>query len=86
MNNLLLALAALSLAAWLYLLLGRGSFWLPRELPHAQRPWRWPSVVALVPARNEAECVGRAVASLLAALALITLYVVRAIVVNLISG
>jgi hopene-associated glycosyltransferase HpnB len=66
MNNLFLALAALSLAAWLYLLLGRGGFWLPRELPRAHRPWRWPSVAALVPARNEAKCVGKAVASLLA--------------------
>jgi hopene-associated glycosyltransferase HpnB len=59
-------LAALALAGWVYLLLGRGMFWradvrLPRE---TALPSRWPSVVAIVPARNEAPYIGQAVASL----------------------
>jgi hopene-associated glycosyltransferase HpnB len=63
----LLVSAWLALAAWVWLLLGRGGFWRadqrlgdsPPELPH------WPEVVAVIPARNEAAFVGKAVASLL---------------------
>ena len=60
------AIGALALAAWVYLLIGRGMFWradvrLPQE---TVAPPRWPSVVAVVPARNEAEYIGAAVASL----------------------
>jgi hopene-associated glycosyltransferase HpnB len=66
MNNLSLALAALSLAIWLYLLFFRGLFWLARLPAPAGPPMRWPSVVAVVPARNEAAAVGEAVSSLLA--------------------
>ena len=60
-----LALAALSLAIWLYLLLGRGFFWLPRVAPPAPLPECWPAVVAIVPARNEAAVIGETLASLL---------------------
>jgi hopene-associated glycosyltransferase HpnB len=60
-----LVLAALSLAIWIYLLLGRGFFWLARIAAPAPAPARWPSVVAVVPARNEAAVVGDAVSSLL---------------------
>jgi hopene-associated glycosyltransferase HpnB len=60
-----LGLAALSLAIWLYLLLGRGLFWRPFLGRPAAPPPRWPSVVAVVPARNEAAVVGEAIASLL---------------------
>jgi hopene-associated glycosyltransferase HpnB len=60
-----LTLAALSLAIWLYLLLLRGFFWRVWLPVPAPRPERWPSVVAVVPARNEAAVVGEAVASLL---------------------
>ncbi|MBL6457508.1 glycosyltransferase [Belnapia sp. T6] len=63
-----LALAAL--LAWAVLLLGRGFFWLARDddrdaasLPD---PARWPAVVALVPARDEAETIGATVQGLLA--------------------
>lgn len=50
--------AAFALAAWAYLLLGRGGFWLLRE--HEDRgdlasPATWPSIVAVIPARDEAE-------------------------------
>ncbi len=58
-------LASVSLAIWLYLLLGRGFFWLTRMAPLPAPPSHWPSVVAIVPARNEAAVVGMAVDSLL---------------------
>jgi hopene-associated glycosyltransferase HpnB len=57
--------AAIPLALWLYLLLARGSFWKLSEddiVPEALETW--PRVVAVVPARNEAETVVRAVISL----------------------
>ena len=71
------AAGAGGLAAWLYLLVGRGGFWrMKREqlAGQASRPvtsglassCQPPSVVAVVPARNEAPVVGRAVGSLAA--------------------
>jgi hopene-associated glycosyltransferase HpnB len=66
MSDLSLALAGLSLAIWLYLLLFRGFFWVARVPAAVAAPTRWPSVVAVVPARDEAEVVGDAMASLLA--------------------
>jgi hopene-associated glycosyltransferase HpnB len=64
---ILTALAAASLAAWGWLLFLRGGFWrADQHLPRAERLEDWPKVVAVVPARNEAAFVGRAVASLLA--------------------
>ncbi|HUZ75118.1 MAG TPA: glycosyltransferase [Stellaceae bacterium] len=59
-------LALLTVAVWVYLVLGRGFFWRPLLLPDAPSPPRWPSVAAVVPARNEAAVVGEAVTSLLA--------------------
>ncbi len=58
---------SVSLAIWLVLLLGRGWFWRMRERDDtaAPEPSRWPSVVAVVPARNEADVIGRSVGSLL---------------------
>jgi hopene-associated glycosyltransferase HpnB len=63
-----LVIGGVSLAAWLYLLLFRGFFWLMRErddrgLP--PEPGAWPEVVAVVPARNEADVIARSVGSLL---------------------
>lgn len=61
--------AALSLAVWIYLLVARGGFWLPAELPAsatAEQPSPLPAIVAVVPARNEASCVGQAIHSLAA--------------------
>lgn len=47
--------AGVSLAIWVYLLLGHGRFWRPPGLPEATTaPACWPSVVAVVPARDEA--------------------------------
>ena len=66
--------AAVALAAWLYLAFGRGGFWRGREtdqplhddLTHVPAGFAWPSVTAVIPARDEAELVGGTVASLLA--------------------
>ena len=60
-------IASMALAVWLYLLAGRGAFWLARERDDEQPsgPGPWPTVVAIVPARDEAESVGETVSSLL---------------------
>jgi hopene-associated glycosyltransferase HpnB len=59
-------LAAIPFAIWLYLLLGRGNFWKVSEDDIAPKKLdKWPRVVAVVPARNEAETIARAIASLL---------------------
>jgi len=59
-------LALLVLAIWLYLAFLRGNFWRLEEdylEPHPVK--QWPHVVAIVPARNEAATIARAVTSLL---------------------
>jgi len=63
---MLLQLAgAAALAIWIYLLFGRGGFWRMRDTPpEGALPAVAPAVVAVVPARNEALVVARAVASL----------------------
>ena len=55
------------LAIWLYLLAGRGAFWLARERDGDAPAWdgAWPAVAAVIAARDEAECVGKTVTSLL---------------------
>jgi len=61
-------IASIALAVWLYLLLGRGAFWRCSERDDwaaAELP-AWPPVAAVVPARNEADCIGESIASLLA--------------------
>lgn len=60
------ALAGLSLAVWLYLIFARGGFWLALEREAgAPAPRAWPDVVAVIPARDEAELIGETVGSLL---------------------
>jgi hopene-associated glycosyltransferase HpnB len=57
--------AAIPLAIWIYLFLARGNFWQVREDETEPKPLdNWPRVVAIVPARNEAETITRCVASL----------------------
>ena len=60
--------AFVSLAIWLVVLFGRAFFWLMRERDDApsREPQRWPSVAAIVPARNEADVIARSIGSLLA--------------------
>jgi len=48
--------AAVCALSWLYLTLGHGRFWRASvRLPRSADPARWPSVVAVVPARDEAD-------------------------------
>jgi len=58
----LLWIAAL---AWGWLLAFRGLFWRIDAIPAAPEPARWPEVVAVIPARNEAACIGDTVRSIL---------------------
>ncbi|MPZ56988.1 MAG: glycosyltransferase [Rhizobiales bacterium] len=60
-------IAFLALATWLYLLAARGGFWLAAERDELQAapPATWPSVTAVVPARDEAGCVADSIGSLL---------------------
>jgi hopene-associated glycosyltransferase HpnB len=62
-------LALIPVAIWLYLLAGRGMFWVMGERDDGNEPpapTAWPSVVAVVPARNEADVIERTIGSLLA--------------------
>jgi cellulose synthase/poly-beta-1,6-N-acetylglucosamine synthase-like glycosyltransferase len=68
LDTIIVILAIVSLLCWLYLCCGRSGFWrvdhrLPADTPELQA---WPVVAAVIPARNEAESIGRAVRSLLA--------------------
>ena len=60
-------LASMVVAIWAYLLLGRGSFWLGRQRDNgpASGEVSWPAIVAIIPARDEAETVGQTISSLL---------------------
>ena len=63
-----LVIGGISVAAWIYLLLFRGFFWLMRERDDRDlppEPADWPAVIAVVPARNEADVIVRSVGSLL---------------------
>ena len=69
MNAAALTIALLGLAIWLYLLFGRGLFWLARERDDRGEPTEpaaWPSVAVVAPARDEADVIERAIGSLLA--------------------
>jgi hopene-associated glycosyltransferase HpnB len=64
----MMAPAFVPLAVWLYLLFGRGMFWCLRERDDDDirlRSAQLPAVVAVVPARDEADVVATAVTSLL---------------------
>jgi hopene-associated glycosyltransferase HpnB len=66
--SIALGFAALSLAAWIYLVLGRGFFWRARPCEAdagAGAPPTWPRVVAVIPARNEAAMLPDTLASVL---------------------
>lgn len=61
----LTVIAAVPLAIWLYLFFARGNFWqMHEDRTEPKAPERWPRVVAIVPARDEAETISRSVASL----------------------
>ncbi len=55
-------LAAVALLAWIYLALFRGMFWRASErLTTGPAPATWPGVVAIIPARDEADTIGAVV-------------------------
>ena len=61
--------AMLVLAVWLYLMVGRGRFWLAAERDSRNDPAPpsvWPRVVAVIPARDEADSIAETIGSLLA--------------------
>ena len=62
----MLVIAVLALAIWIYMAAARGGFWLAAERDDGRpAPAVWPDVVAVIPARDEAEGVGETVRSLL---------------------
>ena len=67
-----LILALLALVIWLYLVLLHGGFWLGRVNDDANLPplassnTSWPGVVAVIPARNEADMIPQSLPALLA--------------------
>lgn len=61
----MLILSILVLLAWFYLWLFHGRFWEARIPEPAPEPTNWPSVVAVVPARDEAETIQKVVRSIL---------------------
>ncbi len=64
-----LIFALVPLLIWIYLLAARGGYWLARERDDREasidEPEHWPSVVAVVPARDEADVIERSIGSLL---------------------
>jgi hopene-associated glycosyltransferase HpnB len=60
-------LALLTVAIWLYLVLARGGFWLCAQRDDRERraARSWPHVTVVIPARNEAACIGETITSLL---------------------
>lgn len=66
-DQFFLIAGVVSLLIWFYLLLGHGRFWMVRRLVAGNFPQRTvpSSIVAIIPARNEAEVIGRSVRSLL---------------------
>ncbi len=65
---MILAITAfISLAIWCYLAIGRGGFWrlTERDDSDPPSPGIWPRVAIVVPARDEAEVIGKCLSSLL---------------------
>src|SRR5262249_18627070 len=65
MSHDIIAVAALG--CWFYLIAARGAFWLSSVRDDGRHLLRatWPAVVAVVPARDEANCVAESIGSLL---------------------
>ena len=51
----------MALVVWVYLLAAHGRFWQAGPMLSPERPVRFPSVTAVVPARDEAAVIGRSV-------------------------
>jgi len=65
MSHDIIAVAALG--CWIYLMAARGAFWLSSVRDDSRHPRQtsWPAVAAVVPARNEADCIADSIGSLL---------------------
>lgn len=63
---MMLILSLVSLSAWIYLIAFHGGFWRSAPVMGAGTPFGAAKVAAIVPARNEAETIGRSLGSLLA--------------------
>ena len=63
-----LVIAATGLAIWAGMLVARDGFWRARERDDASfpAPAAWPAITAIVPARDEADMIGRAIGALVA--------------------
>ena len=63
----MIVVASIALVVWLYLLFARGAFWRCGERDDSAPAGLtvWPRVAAIVPARNEADCIGDSIGSLL---------------------
>jgi hopene-associated glycosyltransferase HpnB len=62
-----LVLASAALAVWIYLIVGRGGFWRAAERDDRDQPpdpVLWPRVIAVIPARDEADVIGQSLRSL----------------------
>jgi hopene-associated glycosyltransferase HpnB len=59
-------IAIVAFVIWVYLLVARGGFWLCRERDDITPvpPANWPRVTAVIPARNEADCIAQSIGSL----------------------
>jgi hopene-associated glycosyltransferase HpnB len=64
-----LAVGSISLAIWIYLAVARGTFWrlgkFNDDIAKQKAPGVWPSVIAIIPARNESATISQALTSLL---------------------
>jgi hopene-associated glycosyltransferase HpnB len=60
-------IAVTVLGCWIYLIAARGAFWLSsvRDDARGLVLGPWPAVIAVVPARNEADCIAESIGSLL---------------------
>jgi hopene-associated glycosyltransferase HpnB len=61
-------IAVISTAIWVYLIAARGAYWragVRDDTSIGAVPDPWPSVAAVIPARNESECIAHSVRSLL---------------------
>jgi hopene-associated glycosyltransferase HpnB len=65
LESVLLALATISFLLWVALALFQGGFWRIRFPRVCAAPLRWPGVVAVVPARDEADMIDAALEGLL---------------------
>ncbi len=62
---LLFGLSLLTLVVWCVLVFARAGFWRVRKPAPSPQPAQWPPVIGVIPARNEADVIARAVTGVL---------------------